>query len=454
MAKTRSKYVCQSCGTAAPKWFGRCPGCGEWNTCVEEREEPQRIDRGRTFNKRDTRPRPITEVSGDDVERLSTGISEFDRVLGGGLVPGSIVLVGGDPGIGKSTLLLQASGQLSASEGVVLYVSGEESLGQTRMRAQRIGALSGNLLVASETNSDALIEHIRRIEPLMVVVDSIQTMYRSDLESAPGSVTQVRECAARLMYLAKGTGIPVFLIGHVTKEGTVAGPRVLEHLVDTVLYLEGERHHYFRILRAAKNRFGSTNEIGVFEMRDRGMVEVVNPSEIFLSERTEGSSGAAVVCSMEGTRPLLVEIQALVSSTSFGYPQRVATGIDSRRLSILVAVLEKRVGLHLSSQDIFLNVAGGVRLDEPAVDLGASLAIASSFRDKPVDPETIAIGEIGLSGELRPVNQIDKRIVEAHKLGFKRCVLAKGNLKGLKHPDGMEVIGVSGIETAQEVVFA
>lgn len=366
---------------------------------------------------------------------------------------GSIVLLGGDPGIGKSTLLLQVSGQIGAGGQRVLYVSAEESLAQTRMRAQRVGALTDNLFVVSETNLDAIAGHIEKIQPAVVVVDSIQTMYRADLDSAPGSVTQVRECAARLMYLAKGTGASIFLIGHMTKTGTVAGPRVVEHLVDSVLYLEGERHHHFRILRAAKNRFGSTNEIGLFEMRDVGMVEVKNPSEILLSERAEDGSGSVVVCSVEGTRPLLVEIQALVTTSSFGYPQRVATGIDAKRLSILIAVLEKRAGTQLGSHDVFLNLAGGIRIDEPAVDLGAALAVASSFMDRSVDPKTVAIGEVGLGGEIRPVGQIDRRIAEAHKLGFERCLVSKGNLKGLKRPKGIEVIGVAGIEAARDAVL-
>ena len=451
--KTRSQYVCQSCGSAAPRWFGRCQGCGEWNTCVEEQPEP--VDPRR--QNRDT-PRaalqPVTEVSGQDHERLQIGVSEFDRVLGGGIMPGSAVLVGGDPGIGKSTLLLQMAGELATSGLPVVYVSAEESSGQIRLRAERVGALCPELLVLPETSLTEILRQVRETGPAAVIVDSIQTIYQAELESAPGSVTQVRECAAQLVYYAKETGVPVFLVGHVTKEGTVAGPRVLEHLVDTVLYLEGERHHEVRILRAAKNRFGSTNEIGLFEMRERGLMEVVNPSRVLLSERAEGVSGSAIVCSVEGTRPLLVELQALVSRSSFGYPQRVATGVDPKRLSIIIAVLEKRGGYDLSSEDIFVNVVGGLRLDEPSVDLGVGLAIISSFVDRPLDPKTVFVGEIGLGGEIRPVSQIDRRAAEARQLGFERCLVASGNLKGWKRPEGLEVVGVGGVEAARDLALS
>ena len=450
--KPRPQYPCQSCGHTAPRWFGRCTACGEWNTCVEER--PQAAD-----PRRDQRltPRaelqPITDLSDEDHERLNVGIAEFDRVLGGGIMPGSVVLVGGDPGIGKSTLLLQMAGQLALAGLRLIYISAEESAGQIRLRAGRIGALSDQLFLLAETNLSTLLDQLHGAEPTVVVVDSIQTIYFPELDSAPGSVSQVRECAARLVYFAKESGVPVFLVGHVTKEGTVAGPRVLEHLVDTVLYLEGERHHHFRILRAAKNRFGSTNEIGLFEMRDHGLIEVANPSEILLSERHEGISGSAIVCSMEGTRPLLVEIQALVSRSSFGYPQRVATGIDPKRLSIIIAVLEKRGGYDLSSEDIFINVVGGLRLDEPSVDLGVGLAIVSSFLNRALDFKTVAIGEIGLGGEVRPVNQIERRVAEARNLGFERCLVARSNLKGWKQPESMEVVGVGGVEAAVELAL-
>ena len=451
--KNRSVYICQECAQTAPRWFGRCTGCGSWNTCVEER--PLEVDSRRQERLGpQTAMQPITEVAGEDHERLLVGIAEFDRVLGGGIMPGSVVLVGGDPGIGKSTLLLQMAGQLAASGLKIVYISAEESPAQIRLRASRIGALCDDLLVLSETNLDAIFEQLKQHEAAALIIDSIQTIYRPEMESAPGSVTQVRESAARLVYFSKESGVPVFLVGHVTKEGTVAGPRVLEHLVDTVLYLEGERHHHFRILRAAKNRFGSTNEIGLFEMRDVGLIEVANPSEILLAERAEGVSGSAIVCSMEGTRPLLVEIQALVSRSSFGYPQRVATGIDPKRLSIIIAVLEKRGGYDLSSEDIFINVVGGLRLEEPSVDLGVGLAILSSFLNRAVDFQTVAIGEIGLGGEIRPVNQIERRVAEARNLGFERCLVARTNLKGWKRPRDMEVIGLGGLEAALDLALA
>ncbi len=451
--KKRSTFVCQSCGHSAARWFGRCPACGEWNSCVEEM--PVEEDRRREHIAAAVRAelQPITEVQSQDHERMHVGISEFDRVLGGGIMPGSVVLVGGDPGIGKSTLLLQMAGQLSAEGLDIAYISAEESAAQIRQRADRLGSLCDELKVLAETNLSSILDQLKRATPMAIVIDSIQTIYMPELESAPGSVTQVRECAARLVYMAKETGIPVFLVGHVTKEGTVAGPRVLEHLVDTVLYLEGERHHHFRILRAAKNRFGSTNEIGIFEMRDHGLSEVANPSEILLAERAEGVAGSSIVCSVEGTRPLMVEIQALVSRSSVGYPQRVATGIDSKRLSIIIAVLEKRCGHDLSGEDIFVNVVGGLRLDEPAVDLAVGLAIVSSFRNVPIEPKTVAMGEIGLGGEIRPVNQVERRVAEARSLGFERCLVARSNLKGWKRPEGMEVIGVGGLEAAEDVAL-
>jgi DNA repair protein RadA/Sms len=450
--KPRTQYTCQSCGHTAPRWFGRCTACDEWNTCVEERPQPTDTRRDQRVTPR-AELQPITDLSDEDYERLTIGIAEFDRVLGGGIMPGSVVLVGGDPGIGKSTLLLQMAGQLASAGLRLIYISAEESAGQIHLRAGRIGALSDQLFLLPETNLSTLLDQLHSAEPTVVIVDSIQTIYFPELDSAPGSVSQVRECAARLVYFAKKSGVPVFLVGHVTKEGTVAGPRVLEHLVDTVLYLEGERHHHFRILRAAKNRFGSTNEIGLFEMRDHGLIEVANPSEILLSERHEGISGSAIVCSMEGTRPLMVEIQALVSRSSFGYPQRVATGIDPKRLSIIIAVLEKRGGYDLSSEDIFINVVGGLRLDEPSVDLGVGLAIVSSFLNRALDFKTVAIGEIGLGGEVRPVNQIERRVAEARNLGFERCLIARSNLKGWKRPKDMEVVGVGGVEAAVELAL-
>ena len=455
MAKLRVRYVCQQCGTDAGRWFGRCGGCGAWNSCVEEKgvADPKKQKRAVELVKANP-PQPITEVTGGLEDRVETGIGEFDRTLGGGIVPGMAALVGGDPGIGKSTLLLQGVSQLAFAGMKTLYVSAEESPRQTRMRAQRVGALADELYLVSESNLDLICEYIDEMQPIAVVVDSVQTIFSPDLQSAPGSVAQVRESAAKLVSLAKRTGISVFLVGHVTKEGTVAGPRVLEHLVDTVLYLEGERHGAFRILRAAKNRFGSTNEIGIFEMSDRGMMEVDNPSQVFLPERNVSREGAVIVCTIEGTRPILVEVQSLVSRSNFGYPQRVANGFDAKRMAILIAVLEKRSGLQLGADDIFLNVAGGLRLDEPAVDLGVAMAMVSSFRGKQMAGETVIAGEVGLGGEIRPVNQIERRVAEAHKLGFTRYVAAKSNLSGVRAPDGLELVGVQDVDAAQDVLFA
>lgn len=394
----------------------------------------------------------MEEIAGDEAPRLRTQIGEFDRVLGGGIVPGSLILLGGDPGIGKSTLMMQIALQLKGS--VVLYITGEESVRQIKLRADRLQAAAApNILLLAETNLDLILDVIERGEPDVIVVDSIQTMYRPGLESAPGSVSQVRESTALLLRLAKTRDIPVFVIGHVTKEGVIAGPRVIEHMVDTVLQFEGEAHYSYRILRALKNRFGSTNEIGVFEMHDSGLREVVNPSEVFLSERRYGTSGSTVAASIEGTRPILVEVQALVSSTNYGMPQRNTTGVDYRRLSLLLAVLEKRMGLHLGSYDVFVNIAGGVKIDEPAIDLGIATSITSSLRDVPVDSSSVAVGEIGLGGEIRTVGQIEKRVQEAAKLGFKRIIVPQNNLKGIKGNGEIEVIGVDRIEKALEVLL-
>lgn len=452
MAKTRTRYVCQSCGIVASRWFGRCTGCEEWNTCSEEILSSDPTGDTGSAEPGDA-PLPITEVDGGREERVTTDIRELDRTLGGGIVPGSAVLVGGDPGIGKSTLLLQGVGQLALSGLTVLYVSAEESSAQVKMRSHRVGALSEHLFLVSESNLHQILQHIDDVNPTAVVVDSAQTIFHPDLTSAPGSVSQVRECAAKLVSQAKAKGTSLFLVGHVTKEGIVAGPRVLEHLVDTVLYLEGDRHGLYRILRAAKNRFGSTNEIGVFHMGEMGMAEVANPSQVFLSDRSVEAKGNVAVCSIEGTRPILAEIQALVSNSSFGYPQRVATGFDSRRMAILIAVLEKRSGLNLGSQDVFINVTGGLRTGEPSVDLGAALAMASSYRDRPVSGGTLAIGEVGLGGEIRPVAQAGRRVMEAHNLGFQRCLLAKPNLAELAAPPGMDVVGVADIDAAQDVAL-
>jgi DNA repair protein RadA/Sms len=420
--RTKTKYLCQECGQQSTMWLGRCPGCGAWNSLVEETISLRKAAGPSAFTA--DAPRPVTEVPVLEEERFSTELGEMDRVLGGGLVPGSLILLGGDPGIGKSTLMLQIS-QLLSRRMQVLYVSGEESARQVRLRADRLGALSPGLLLLSETDIDILERHLRELSPPVAVIDSIQTMFKSELGSAPGSVGQVRECAAQLMRLAKTTGTTIFLVGHVTKEGVIAGPRVLEHMVDTVLYLEGDRRQFFRILRCVKNRFGSTNEIGIFEMSGSGLLEVTNPSALFLVQRSQGGvSGSAVVAALEGTRPLLVEIQALVSPTGFGMPRRMTAGVDYNRVALIAAVLEKRVGLSLGSHDIYVNAVGGVKIDEPAVDLAIACALTSSFRDVPVDNSMAFAGEIGLTGELRPVTGVEKRVREAFKLGFSRFLLS------------------------------
>ncbi|HTR82806.1 MAG TPA: DNA repair protein RadA [Bacteroidota bacterium] len=448
MAKVLTKYVCQSCGYVSPRWTGKCPNCSEWNTFVEEAPTPAKIARKSGGVASKLEPVSLKDVDGFEDVRFKTGIAEFDRVLGGGIVAGSVILIGGDPGIGKSTLMMQVALQLKGK--VVLYITGEESLKQIKLRAERLGTASDSVLLLPETNLELISEVIERGNPDMVIVDSIQTMFRPDLESAPGSVGQVRESTAMLTRIAKAKSIPLILIGHVTKEGILAGPRVIEHMVDTVLQFEGERHYSYRILRAAKNRFGSTNEIGIFEMRDDGMHEVKNPSEVFLSERTYGASGATVVSTLEGSRPILIEVQALVTSTSYGLPQRTATGFDLRRLQMLLAVLEKRVGLTLGSQDVFVNIAGGIRIDEPAADLGVASSIVSSLRDVPVDSQAVAIGEIGLGGEVRTVAHSEKRTQEAAKLGFKKIIVPKNNLKHLRNTNGISIVGVESISQAMK----
>ncbi len=453
MAKAKTHFVCQSCGYQAPKWLGKCPGCQGWNTLVEERLiEEKAPERDLLGFEREATPVPITEITSEEQERIEVGIEEFDRVLGGGIVYGSVILVGGNPGIGKSTLLLQVMSRL-ARERKVLYISGEESLQQTKMRADRLGISSDHLFVVSETSLEKILQDIQTLKPSTVVVDSVQTIYSSDLPSTPGSISQVREASSRLLYLAKHLSIPVFLVGHVTKEGFIAGPKVLEHIVDTVLYIEGEANHSFRILRAAKNRFGSTNEIGVFEMKDSGLVEVVSPSEFFLSERAQPSSGSVVMPSMEGSRPILVELQALVVPTPFGLPRRTAEGVDVNRVSLLVAVMEKRLGMQLLNQDIFINIVGGMKVEEPAADLGIIASIASSFRDRLVDPGLVVFGEVGLGGEVRGVSQSGVRVKEAARLGFRRCLLPKQNEEKLKGPKGIEVIGVQTVREAIEALF-
>ncbi len=454
MAKNKTQFVCQSCGYQAPKWLGRCPGCQEWNTFVEERVIEERTpERDILGFESEAVPTPVTEIVAEEKGRFQIGISEFDRVLGGGIVFGSVILVGGDPGIGKSTLLLQVMSCLASKGKKVLYISGEESLQQSKMRADRLGVSSEHLFVVSETSLEKILQDIQALRPSTVVVDSIQTIYSSELPSTPGSITQVREASSRLLYLAKRLSIPIFLIGHVTKEGFIAGPKVLEHMVDTVLYIEGEANHAFRILRAVKNRFGPTNEIGVFEMKGSGLVEVINPSEFFLSGRTQPASGSVVMPSIEGSRPILIELQALVVPTNFGVPRRTAQGVDANRVSLLVAVMEKRLGVHLNNQDIFLNIAGGMKVEEPGADLGVIAAISSSFRDKVIDPEMAVFGEVGLGGEVRGVSQPEVRVKEAARLGFKRILLPKPNQEKVKGVKGIELIGVRTVGEAVDKLF-
>ena len=447
----RSQHICQQCGFQSPKWLGRCPGCGQWNTLVEEVQSRDLTPSGRELLK-PAAPQPIDEVVLTDSRRLSSKIQELDRVLGGGVVPGSVVLIGGDPGIGKSTLLLQILNGLVSSERPILYVSAEESSVQVKMRSQRLGLTSSNLYVTAESALENIFKLMDDLSPYVVAVDSIQTVYSAQLESAPGSVSQVRHCADRLMQDGKRKGRPTFLVGHVTKEGSIAGPRVLEHMVDTVLHFEGDRGHAYRILRATKNRYGSTNEIGVFEMKDSGLQEVSNPSELFLAERPLGTAGSTVTAAMEGTRPILVEVQALASPSSLAVPRRTSMGIDHNRLALLVAVLEKKVGLSMLHQDIFVNAAGGVRIDEPAVDLAIATAVASSFLDKPVDPHTVLVGEVGLTGEVRAVGRMDMRVKEASKLGFSRCVLPQSNVERLRAFENMKLIGVRSLQEVLAVL--
>ncbi len=438
MAKTRTRYVCQECGSTQPKWMGRCPDCGEWNTLVETMVDTKRVDvstpEARQALVQRNIPQALSSIEADTYRRTMLPMDEFNRVLGGGLVPGSLILIGGDPGVGKSTLLLQMSADL-AQKGKVLYVTGEESAQQIKLRAARLNISSEELFILTETNMTIILDHVRQMSPQFLVVDSIQTVYLEELQSAAGSVSQVRECTARFQEVAKGQNIPVFLIGHVTKTGVIAGPRVLEHIVDTVLYLEGERFHTYRLLRGVKNRFGATNEVGIFEMSDMGLSEVLNPSEVFLAERLPNAAGSSIAVTVEGTRPLLVEIQALASTTSFGNPRRTANGVDMNRLLLIIAVLTKRVGLRLTDQDIFVNVIGGLQINEPASDLAVAAALASSFRNRPVAADIAIMGEVGLSGELRAVGHLETRLKEAAKLGFKRCLLpASSQLKQIKDP--------------------
>jgi DNA repair protein RadA/Sms len=432
--RTKTTYNCQNCGYQSAKWLGRCPDCATWNSFVEETSLPEVSKPRERVSYHNASPVLLRDVEAREEQRTRTGITELDRVLGGGIVPGSVVLIGGDPGVGKSTISLEISNRLSSQHRKVLYVSGEESVAQTKLRAKRLGdaGSQGELYIVNQTDLSLILEHISKLAPDLVVIDSIQVIFDPTIASAPGSVSQVRECAGSLTQLAKAAGISLIIIGHVTKEGSLAGPRVLEHMVDTVLYFEGDRFSLFRILRAVKNRFGSTNEIGVFEMAAQGLVEVRNPSELFLSERPRGVAGTVVTAVVEGTRPILVEIQALISRTTFGYPRRRAQGYDDNRLSLLVAVLEKRLGLHLETEDIFVNVAGGIKVDDPGADLAVIAAVASAFRDSPVMADAVILGEVGLAGEVRSIPQIAPRLNEAEKLGFKHCVLPQNNCKNMK----------------------
>src|SRR6266567_449972 len=444
-AKPKTAFVCQNCGAQSPKWVGRCPSCDGWNTLVEERVVAPPRGRG-AVTRAPRAPIALNEVPADAETRIPTGISEFDRVLGGGIVRGSLVLLGGDPGIGKSSLLMQASASLS-ERGTVLYVSGEESAAQVKLRARRFGIDGGNILLLGETNLASVIEAIRRTKPLFCVIDSIQTMSSEDIASAAGGVSQLRECTARLLEVAKGDDVPIFLVGHVTKEGNVAGPRVLEHIVDAVLYLEGERFHAFRVLRATKNRFGSTDEVGVFEMGESGLREVMNPSEVFLEERSRGVAGSVVVPTIEGTRPLLVEVQALVTPTSFGLPRRTVNGVDPQRIALLLAVLTKRAGLGSGSHDVYVNLVGGLRIREPATDLGVAVAVASALRDRPADGRTVFLGELGLGGELRRVQRLSARLKEAERLGFERAIVPAASAAD-RDGASLDVIGVPTLRDA------
>ena len=452
MGKTEKLFVCQSCGHKVGKWLGKCPECGEWNSLVEEKTQLSRHSKN-GFRLREVTAVPYTEIEPQDDRRLPSGVTEFDRVLGGGIVSGTLVLIGGDPGIGKSTLLLQVADKLSDTGTLVLYVSGEESERQIKLRGERLGVAAKNVFLLPETNLENIFREIERLKPGAVIVDSIQPVFSSVLDSAPGSVSQVREVAHQFLLLAKNRGVPVFLIGHITKEGSIAGPKALEHIVDTVLYFEGERHHNHRIVRAVKNRYGAANEVGVFEMTGRGLMPVANPSQMFLQERPQNVAGSIVTACMEGTRPLLVEIQALVSGNKYGTGRRMTQGLDQNRVALLIAMLEKRAGLQLSGDDVFVNIAGGLEVDEPAADLGVVTAIASSFKNVNVDPHTAVFGEIGLTGEVRGAMQASVRAREAQALGFKKSVMPASNVAGLERLLGVRVVGVKSVDEALEELF-
>ncbi|MBP9096724.1 MAG: DNA repair protein RadA [Ignavibacteria bacterium] len=453
MSKLKSKYVCQNCGYASPRWSGKCPECGLWNTLVEEiiDTHTEKLARKVELKSQSANIKLITEIETFGENRIKTGIEELDRVLGGGIVGGSVILIGGDPGIGKSTLMLQIADKIKDKR--ILYVSGEESALQIKMRSDRLNFHLENFYILSETNLEIIQAVIDSEEPELIVIDSIQTVHRNDIESAPGTVSQLRESTALLINIAKTKNIPIFVVGHITKDGMIAGPKILEHMVDVVLQFEGERTHAYRILRGIKNRFGSTNEIGIFEMTEMGLNEVKNPSEVFLSQRNYGASGCSISSAIEGTRPILIEVQALVSATSYGIPQRTSMGFDYKRLSIMLAVLEKKLGFHLNKADVFLNIAGGVKIDETAIDLAVAMSICSSYKDIPIDSETVILGEIGLSGEVRTISYLDKRVNEAAKLGFKRIIVPKSNLKGYNTKKDFEIIGVEKIKDALDKLF-
>jgi DNA repair protein RadA/Sms len=455
LAKSVTKYVCQSCGYSSLRWLGKCPECASWNTFVEEiAYTDKRKISSKPKNIVDLKITNLAKISDIDIKedkRTKTGIDELDRVLGGGIVAGSVVLVGGDPGIGKSTLMMQLSDKIKNK--IILYVSGEESQKQIKLRCERLGFANDDFYILSETSLEIIAAIVDKLKPDIVIIDSIQTIYRNELESSPGSVSQLRESTAAVIQIAKAKNISFFLIGHITKEGVIAGPKVLEHMVDTVLQFEGERTHAYRVLRAVKNRFGSTNEIGIFEMTGAGLLEVKNPSQVFLSERSRGISGSSVSASMEGTRPILIEVQALVSSSGYSVPQRTATGFDYKRLAILIAVLEKKIGIHLSKFDVFLNIAGGIKIDEPSIDLAAAMSICSSFKDYSIESDMLILGEIGLSGEIRAISFADRRIQEAVKLGFRKIVLPKSNLKNFKQNGALEYIPVESIHDAVKLIM-
>ena len=453
MPKAKTIFFCQNCGFESSKWMGQCPACKEWNSFAEEPQASTKKTAAGNVRKDTPQPKTLSEIEMNQAARMSTGMGELDRVLGGGIVQGSLVLVGGDPGIGKSTLLLQVCRNLSDAGKKVLYISGEESLQQIRLRAERMGSFTEHLLILCETDLQAIRETINRLQPQVVVIDSIQTMYNESVSSAPGSVSQVRESTGVLMQIAKTQNITIFIVGHVTKEGVVAGPRVLEHMVDTVLYFEGDRYASYRVLRGVKNRFGSTNEIGVFEMRGSGLAEVANPSEYMLEGKPENASGSVVACTMEGTRPVLLEVQALVCQSSLAFPRRTADGTDLNRVNLLMAVLEKRAGLRVSSCDAYINIAGGIRMNEPALDLGIVLAVASSMKDTPIDEKTIAFGEVGLSGEVRSVTMPEQRVREAKKLGFDTVILPMSCMKQAARVDGIHLTGVRNVREAIQAIL-